>query len=104
MRTTEGIVVPKAARPAAQVRAPIPEGPVASVSTSTVTTAGWRTFRPVVHLARCTRCNFCWKFCPDAAIGFDADGYPVIDLEHCKGCGICAAECPPTTIEMVAEV
>jgi len=103
VRVAEGLVVPRAAPPPARAAAPFPDGPVASISTRTLPTAGWRTFRPVVHNERCTRCNFCWKFCPDAAIGFDADGYPVIDLDHCKGCGICAAECPPTTIEMVAE-
>ena len=103
VRIAEAQIAPPPAPKAARVAAPFPEGPVASISTRTLPTAGWRTFRPVVHLERCTRCNFCWKFCPDAAIGFDADGFPVIDLDHCKGCGICAAECPPTTIEMVAE-
>ena len=102
VRIVDGAVAPARAR-SAIAPPPVPEGPVAAVSTETLPTAGWRTFRPVVHLERCTRCNFCWKFCPDAAIGFDADGYPVIDLEHCKGCGICAAECPPSTIEMIAE-
>jgi 2-oxoacid:acceptor oxidoreductase gamma subunit (pyruvate/2-ketoisovalerate family)/2-oxoacid:acceptor oxidoreductase delta subunit (pyruvate/2-ketoisovalerate family) len=103
VRVVEAVVAPAGPSAPALAAAPFPEGPVASISTRTLPTAGWRTFRPVVHLERCTRCNFCWKFCPDAAIGFDASGYPVIDLEHCKGCGICAAECPPTTIEMVAE-
>lgn len=105
VQVVDGVVAPPQliSAGAGRTEAPFPEGPVASVSTRTLPTAGWRTFRPVVHNERCTRCNFCWKFCPDAAIGFDAEGYPVIDLEHCKGCGICAAECPPTTIEMVAE-
>ncbi len=99
---------PGAAAPAPApfaVPAPLdrPEGPVASVSSEVIHTAAWRTFTPVIHLDRCTKCNFCWKFCPDAAIELDADGYPRIRLEYCKGCGICAAECPPKTIEMVAE-
>ncbi len=81
---------------------PLPEGPIASVSSESTPTAAWRTFTPVIHLERCTKCNFCWKFCPDDAIVFDAKGYPAIRLEFCKGCGICAAECPPKTIEMVA--
>ena len=80
-----------------------PEGPVASVSSEVIHTAAWRTFTPVIHLDRCTKCNFCWKFCPDAAVELGADGFPRIRLEYCKGCGICAAECPPKTIEMVAE-
>ncbi len=81
---------------------PWPEGPVASIPSRALRTAAWRTLTPVVHTERCTRCNFCWKFCPDDAIGFDAEGYPVIRLDYCKGCGICATECPPKTIEMVA--
>lgn len=81
----------------------LPDGPVADVPTTTLATGAWRTLRPVVHLEGCTRCNFCWKFCPDVAIGFDEKGYPVIQLEHCKGCGICAEECPPKVIAMVAE-
>jgi pyruvate ferredoxin oxidoreductase gamma subunit len=82
---------------------PLPEGPMASLSSEVIHTAAWRTFTPVIHLERCTKCNFCWKFCPDDAIEFDARGFPVIRLEYCKGCGICAVECPPKTIEMVAE-
>jgi 2-oxoacid:acceptor oxidoreductase gamma subunit (pyruvate/2-ketoisovalerate family)/2-oxoacid:acceptor oxidoreductase delta subunit (pyruvate/2-ketoisovalerate family) len=81
--------------------AEFPEGPIATVSSETIHTAAWRTFTPVVHLERCTKCNFCWKFCPDDAIEFDPAGYPRIRLAYCKGCGICAAECPPKTIEMV---
>jgi 2-oxoacid:acceptor oxidoreductase gamma subunit (pyruvate/2-ketoisovalerate family)/2-oxoacid:acceptor oxidoreductase delta subunit (pyruvate/2-ketoisovalerate family) len=81
----------------------VPEGPVARRSSDIYHTASWRTLTPVIHLERCTKCNFCWKFCPDDAIGFDGNGYPVIRLDYCKGCGICATECPPRTIEMVAE-
>ncbi|MGI0132908.1 MAG: 2-oxoacid:acceptor oxidoreductase family protein [Thermoplasmata archaeon] len=82
---------------------PMPEAPIASTPSDVLHTSTWRTLRPVIHLERCTRCNFCWKFCPDAAIEFDASGYPVVRLDYCKGCGICAKECPPETIEMVAE-
>ena len=81
---------------------PFPEGPLATVSSEVIHTATWRTFTPVVHRERCTKCNFCWKFCPDDAIAFDAQGFPQIKLDYCKGCGICAVECPPKTIEMVA--
>ncbi len=81
----------------------LPEGPVATMPSRTLHTAAWRTLTPQIHLDHCTKCNFCWKFCPDNAIGFDSAGYPVIHLEFCKGCGICVEECPPKTIEMVAE-
>jgi len=81
---------------------PFPEGPMASISSEVNHTAAWRTFTPQIHLERCTKCNFCWKFCPDDAIEIDEHGFPVIRLAYCKGCGICAAECPPKTIEMVA--
>ncbi len=81
----------------------IPEGPLAATPSTVLHTAAWRTLTPVIHLEKCTRCNFCWKFCPDDAIGFDPNGFPVVRLEYCKGCGICAEECPPRTIEMLAE-
>ena len=66
-------------------------------------TGTWRTFRPVIDLSKCTRCNVCWKFCPDIAIRFDGDGWPVVDLDHCKGCGVCANECVPKAIVMARE-
>jgi pyruvate ferredoxin oxidoreductase gamma subunit len=81
----------------------IPEGPLATVPSSSIRTASWRTLTPEIDLAKCTKCNFCWKFCPDDAIEFDARGYPVIVLDSCKGCGICANVCPPKTIAMVAQ-
>jgi pyruvate ferredoxin oxidoreductase gamma subunit len=80
----------------------IPEGPLATVPSSRIRTAAWRTLTPVIDLARCTRCNFCWKYCPDDAIELDARGYPVVVLDACKGCGICAEVCPPKTVAMVA--
>jgi len=52
----------------------IPEGPLATGSSGVLHTAAWRTLTPVIHLEKCTRCNFCWKFCPDDAIGFDSKG------------------------------
>lgn len=85
------------------VPGPFPDGPIAIRSSESIHTAAWRTFRPVIHLERCTRCNFCWKFCPDDAIELDAGGFPRVREAYCKGCGICAAECPPRTIEMAAE-
>ena len=93
-----------APRPVVHSRAPpaFPEGPIAVASSESIHTAAWRTFTPVIHLEHCTKCNFCWKFCPDDAIDFDVQGFPRIKLDYCKGCGICANECPPKTIEMVA--
>lgn len=82
----------------------LPPSPLATVPSDVNPTASWRNLRPVIDRARCTRCNVCWKFCPDDAIGFDASGFPVIRLEFCKGCGICAEECRPTAIAMIKEV
>ena len=82
---------------------PLPEGPMATESSEQLHTAAWRTLRPVIQLERCTQCNFCWKFCPDDAFGFDESGFPLLRTEYCKGCGICAVECPPRAIEMVEE-
>lgn len=75
----------------------------ADVRSSLEKTGTWRTFRPVIHLEKCTKCNNCWKFCPDVAIHFDAEGYPVVDYDHCKGCGICEQECNPGAIQMERE-
>jgi pyruvate ferredoxin oxidoreductase delta subunit len=81
----------------------LPEVPLASDPSDGIKTASWRTFRPSIDLARCTKCNVCWKFCPDVAIEIAPDGYPVVRLDYCKGCGICAEECKPRAIEMVKE-
>ena len=82
---------------------PLPEGPLASIPSDVIHTGSWRTLRPEIHLEHCTRCNFCWKYCPDTAISLDAAGFPVLVADHCKGCGICASVCPPKVIGMVAE-
>ena len=92
--------VPATPRPA---EPPLPEGPIARRPSSVLRTASWRTLRPEIHLEKCTRCNFCWKFCPDEAISLNEEGYPVLEADHCKGCGICAEVCPPKTIAMVLE-
>ena len=76
---------------------------IAAVPSSVEKTGTWRTFRPVIPLEKCTKCNVCWKFCPDVAIRLDGDGWPVIDYEHCKGCGICEVECSPRAITMEKE-
>jgi pyruvate ferredoxin oxidoreductase gamma subunit len=64
---------------------------------------GWRVYRPVIDLPRCTRCFLCFALCPEGAIHLDADNYPVVDYDHCKGCLICVAECPPKAIGEVRE-
>ena len=81
----------------------LPEGPLATVSSETIKTGSWRTFRPVIYRAKCTKCNVCWKFCPDVAIRIDDQGWPVVDYDHCKGCGICEVECAPRAITMEKE-
>ena len=77
------------------LRAPVPS--------SETKTGTWRTFRPIIDLHKCTKCNICWKFCPDVAIRLDRDGWPVVNLDACKGCGICAEECAPEAILMIEE-
>ncbi len=94
-------VAPAPAPPAAPL--PFPEGPMASRPSHVLHTSSWRTLRPVIDRDRCTRCNFCWEFCPDDAFDLDAEGYPLVRLSYCKGCGICATECPPDAIQMVTE-
>ena len=66
-------------------------------------TEGWRVYRPVIDLARCTRCFLCFALCPDGAIRLDANMYPVVDYDHCKGCLVCVTECPPHVISQVRE-
>jgi pyruvate ferredoxin oxidoreductase delta subunit len=65
--------------------------------------ARWRIFRPILEYEKCTKCNLCWKFCPDVAIDIDEMGWPWIDYDLCKGCGICAHECRPGALLMVRE-
>jgi 2-oxoacid:acceptor oxidoreductase delta subunit (pyruvate/2-ketoisovalerate family) len=86
-----------------QILEDLPEVPLATVPSEAIKTASWRTFRPLIDLQKCTKCNICWKFCPDVAITIDSSGWPVVRLDHCKGCGICAEECWPGAIEMVKE-
>jgi len=74
-----------------------------NVPSSVEKTGSWRTFRPIIDRTRCTKCNVCWKFCPDVAIAIDGEGWPVIDYDHCKGCGICEVECGPRAIAMEKE-
>lgn len=63
-------------------------------------TGSWRALRPVIIMERCTRCNMCWLYCPDAVI--ERDTFE-LDYAYCKGCGICANECPRKAIIMERE-
>lgn len=66
-------------------------------------TGSWRVFRPVIDLARCTRCWICFVRCPEGAITLDAEDTPSVDYEVCKGCLICLEECPPHAITAARE-
>ncbi|MDO8123028.1 MAG: 4Fe-4S binding protein [Candidatus Hermodarchaeota archaeon] len=66
-------------------------------------TGDWRIFRPVVDKEKCTGCQICWMYCPDAAITMDEDNIPVFNLEYCKGCMICETNCPVKAISRVRE-
>ncbi|MEM2868881.1 MAG: 4Fe-4S binding protein [Thermoplasmata archaeon] len=83
----------------------LPPGPITFETTrGFFKTGSWRTFRPVVELAKCKKCWICWKFCPDVSVRIREDGKGVeFDYDHCKGCGICANECPAGAIQMVPE-
>lgn len=65
-------------------------------------TGDWRSQKPVIHADRCTGCNVCWKYCPEACVTL-TEKVPVISMDFCKGCALCAAECPQECIEMVEE-
>jgi pyruvate ferredoxin oxidoreductase gamma subunit len=85
-----------------------PEAGTASIGVEANTTrrrtGTWRVFRPVIDLARCTRCWICFVRCPDGAIALDADDTPRIDDDVCKGCLICVEECPTGAITSTREV
>ena len=66
-------------------------------------TGSWRLYRPVIELARCTRCWICFVRCPDGAIELEPDDTPRVDYDVCKGCLICVEECPTHAIAKVRE-
>ncbi len=66
-------------------------------------TGGWRAFRPIIDMDRCSHCMICWIYCPDGSILVEDTKVIGIDLAHCKGCGICDKECPRKAITMVEE-
>lgn len=71
--------------------------------------AGWRSVRPVLDEAACTRCLLCYMQCPDGTIykvaNEDARGgiRLAVDYDFCKGCGVCAKACRCGAISMVPE-
>jgi len=65
--------------------------------------AGWRVFKPVVHIEKCIGCYRCYYVCPDGAIHMTSGKKAQMDFDFCKGCGICAHECKPKAIEMIKE-
>lgn len=80
----------------------LPHTPITTVPSTNNKTGGWRTFRPVFDLSKCTKCYLCWKFCPDVAIKIK-DELPEVDYDYCKGCGICKNVCKFDVVEMVIE-
>jgi pyruvate ferredoxin oxidoreductase gamma subunit len=80
-----------------------PPSVVAAANTPLRKTGNWRVWRPVIDLARCSRCWICFVSCPDGAIGLDDADHPHIDYDVCKGCLICVEECPTQTIHQVRE-
>jgi len=85
-----------------------PEAGTASVTAAPNTplrrTGSWRVYRPVIELAKCTRCWVCFVRCPDGAIALEADDTPRVDYDVCKGCLICVEECPTGAITKEREV
>lgn len=80
-----------------------PGGTISEAGSSALyKTGAWRSFKPVIDKAKCTKCLICWIYCPDMAVKRVGDGVE-IDYEYCKGCGICAAECPVKAIRMEEE-
>lgn len=81
----------------------LPPAPITFESTVGWNITGkWRTFKPILDKAKCTKCYLCWKFCPEPCIKI-VNEFPEIDYDYCKGCGICANECPKDAITMIHE-
>jgi len=72
-------------------------------------TGDWRSERPVIDHGKCTKCLFCYIYCPEMAIKvhWTSDGSKPekveVDYNFCKGCGICANVCPVKAINMELE-
>lgn len=82
----------------------LPPVPTSTPSKGSIGRTGdWRTHKPVVDREKCSKCLFCWMYCPEAAINVDSDGFPEIDYDYCKGCGVCSNECPKKAISMLVD-
>ena len=62
-------------------------------------TGNWRVMRPVKDPKKCTKCGFCWMFCPDMAV---TKKFEII-YDYCKVCGICVKQCPFGALTMAPE-
>jgi 2-oxoacid:acceptor oxidoreductase delta subunit (pyruvate/2-ketoisovalerate family) len=80
-------------------------GPVATTF-ATVHTGSWRTERPDVDFARCSKCGLCAQHCPAGVIELRKEDEHCVFIEWytCKGCGICADVCPKQCISMIPEI
>lgn len=79
-------------------------GPVATTF-ATAPTGSWRTERPDVDFAGCSKCGVCAQHCPAGVIEIRKEDQQCvfIDWHTCKGCGICANVCPKRSIRMIPE-
>lgn len=75
----------------------------AAATSRLVQTGLWRTRRPRIDRALCSRCGLCRTLCPEGGIDLDGEGFPVIDYRYCKGCLLCAAQCPRRAIAIGEE-
>ena len=80
----------------------LPYCAVSITNTRSNKTGAWRSIKPVIDIAKCSKCMICWKFCPEPCI-LIKDGKPVIDYDYCKGCGICIEVCPKKAIKLEEE-
>jgi pyruvate ferredoxin oxidoreductase gamma subunit len=74
-----------------------------AATSALVKTGLWRTRRPRIDRALCSRCGLCRTLCPEGGIDLDGEGYPVIDYRYCKGCLLCATQCPRRAIAVADE-
>lgn len=69
-------------------------------------TGEWRSMSPEIDLDKCTGCEICVPYCPEAAIKMISSEknklgkIAEIDFDFCKGCGVCDVVCPVKAIKM----
>ena len=80
----------------------MPFGPGSEAGVIVDVNSGWRTLKPIINQAQCSKCYLCWLYCPEGVFNKEK-GDLTIDYDYCKGCGICAHECPRKAITMVKE-